>query len=107
MTPIEAIYCGCPAFMSDIPAHREIASVLHHDDRDDVLFAPGRVDTLADLLRDEALTGRRRARLQGRSEEIRSLIEARWSMRGTARALLDVLGSTRERSCARAHERSG
>jgi glycosyltransferase involved in cell wall biosynthesis len=107
MTPIEAIYCGCPAFMSDIPAHREIASVLHPDDRDDVLFAPGGVDALADLLRDEAFTGRRRARLQDRSDEVRSVIEARWSIRGTARALLDVLGATRERGCSRAHERSG
>jgi len=105
MTPIEAIYSGCPAFMSAIPAHREIASLLHPDDLDDVLFAPGGVDALADLLRDEALTGRRRARLQDRSDEIRSLIGASWSMRRTARALLEVLGPTQERRCLRAPER--
>jgi glycosyltransferase involved in cell wall biosynthesis len=107
MTPIEAIYCGCPALMSDIPAHREIASGLYPDDREQALFDPGDVDALADLLRDEALTGRRRAGLQDRCSEIRSVIEARWSIRGTARALLDALRPTRAGSCGRAHKRTG
>jgi glycosyltransferase involved in cell wall biosynthesis len=92
MTPIEAIYCGCPAFMSDIPAHREIARRLHPADQHDVLFPLGNVRALAGLLRDEALTGRRRARLWSRLVELRSVIEAHWSLRGTAKALLDALG---------------
>ena len=92
MPPIEAIYCGCPTFMSDIPAHRAIASLLHPDDWQDVLFPVGDMSTLAALMRDEALTRRREARLQSRLSEIRSLIEAQWSVQGMARALLDTLG---------------
>jgi glycosyltransferase involved in cell wall biosynthesis len=92
MTPIEAIYCGCPTFMSDIPAHRATARMLHPDDWQNILFPVGDVSTLAALMRDEALTRRREARLQSRLSEIRSLIEAQWSVQGMARALLDTLG---------------
>jgi glycosyltransferase involved in cell wall biosynthesis len=91
MTPIEAVYGGCPALMSDIPPHREIASALYGEGRDDVLFRPGDVDALARLLRDERRTGRRRARIRDGWGELRSVIEARWSIRRTAGALLDAL----------------
>ena len=106
MTPIEAIYCGCPALMSDIPAHREIATVLLGDDSGGVLFPPGDVDALVDLLRDEALTGRRRARLLDRSHEIRTVIDERWSTRQMGRALLDVLGLHRTQDGARTYGRA-
>ena len=91
MTPIEAIYCGCPALMSDIQAHREIASVLYRDDPAAVMFAPGDVDALAGLLRDEAITGRRHADLAARWGDLRGLIEARWSLCQTARTLVEVV----------------
>jgi hypothetical protein len=91
MTPIEAIYCGCPALMSDIPAHREIAATLSPNDPAETLFAPGDVDALTNLLRDEALTGRRRAGLHAQLDEMRNLIETRWSLPGTAQSLLDTL----------------
>ena len=107
MTPIEAIYCGRPALMSDIPAHREIAAALSPDDPFGALFAPRDVDALADLLRDEALTGRRRAGLHARWDEIRDVIETRWSLRGTARTLLDVLTSFRPRSGDAQHTTNG
>jgi hypothetical protein len=92
MTPIEATYCGCPAVMSAIPAHREIAELLYPDSVADVLYPPGDVDALAALLRDESRTGRRRAALQDRLGEVRATVERRWSMRATARALLDLVG---------------
>ncbi len=91
MTPIEAIYSGCPALMSDIPAHREIAAVLHPDSQDDVLFPPGDVDALAALLHEEERSGRRRAWVEDRLSDIRSNIDARWSIRGTALRLLGLL----------------
>lgn len=103
MTPIESIYSGCPALMSDIPAHREIARGLHPDDPDDVLFAPGDVDALAALLRDEVGTRRRGALLRDRLGEVRTEIEARWSIRGTARALLGVLDGDRAHGGPRAY----
>jgi glycosyltransferase involved in cell wall biosynthesis len=106
LTPVEAIYCGCPALMSDIPAHREIASVLHPDDRDEVLFPCGDVARLAELLRDEARSGRRRTRLQARAHELRALIEARWSLQDTARGLVDAVCRTRRSSSLREERRS-
>jgi hypothetical protein len=93
--------------MSEIPAHREIARVLHAEAADEMLFPPGDVDTLAELLREEARTGGRRAHLRERRDEIRSLIEARWSMRRTAQALLDALDLARERGSGAAPGRSG
>ena len=106
MTPIEAIYSGCPALMSNIPAHREIATVLLGSGSDDVLFPPGDVDALIDLLRDEARTGRRRAALLDRSHEIRTVIDERWSTRQMGRALLDVLGLHRTTDGVWAHGRA-
>jgi glycosyltransferase involved in cell wall biosynthesis len=92
MTPIEAIYCGCPAFLSDIPAHRAIAGLLHPNDSQDILYPVGDLSALAALIRDEAITRRRAAQLWSRSAEIRSTVEANLSIRGMAQALLYTLG---------------
>jgi glycosyltransferase involved in cell wall biosynthesis len=90
MTPIEAAYSGCPPLMSDIPAHRAIASTLFGEHAERHLYPAGDTDALALLLRDEVETGERGADVRLRLSMIRGLVESRWSTRQTAEALLEA-----------------
>jgi glycosyltransferase involved in cell wall biosynthesis len=87
MTPIEAAMQGCPPLMSDIAPHRAIVDVLFPGRDAEFLFPVGDCDALAALLRDEVLTGRRRAELAAGRAQFHALIEHVWSLRNTARAL--------------------
>ena len=73
--------------MSDIPPHRKSAQALFGDRADDFLFPVGDPRALAHLMRDEIMTGRRKALLDAHLAEIRATIVARWSLQQTARAL--------------------
>jgi glycosyltransferase involved in cell wall biosynthesis len=87
MTPIEAAMQGCPPLMSDIAPHRAIVNVLFPGRDAEFIFPVGDCHALAALLRDEVLTGRRRAELAARRAQFHALIERVWSLRNTARAL--------------------
>lgn len=91
MTPIEASFALCPPLLSDIPAHRSIAEKLFPDAPEDVLFPVGDIQVLAARARDELDTGRRRASLVGRRDEVHELIERHWSLRQTAVDLARVI----------------
>jgi glycosyltransferase involved in cell wall biosynthesis len=87
MPVVEAALYGCPPLMSDIPPHRRNAEILFGDRAPDFLFPVADTRALGALLRDELTTGRRKAMLVGRIEEIRGTIASRFSLHGTAQAL--------------------
>jgi glycosyltransferase involved in cell wall biosynthesis len=90
MTPIESVLQGCPSLVSDIPPHRALVDALFPGRADEFVFSVGSHAGLASLLRDEILTGRRRAELAGRQHEIHAQVERRWSLRTTACALANL-----------------
>jgi glycosyltransferase involved in cell wall biosynthesis len=90
MTPYEAAYSGCPPIVSDIPPHRAMAEALFGERAEDFLFPVGAADALASRLIDEIATGRRRGYIHDHRTELRSLIEERYSVRTTARALVEL-----------------
>ena len=94
MTPYEATYMGCPAIMSDIPPHRLMASSLFGEAAEEFLFPTGDAEALATRLSDEAASGRRRAYLQARLPAVRKIIEKRFSVDTTARALVQLCSGT-------------
>jgi len=87
MTVIEAAFHGCPPLMSDIPPHRYSAAIMFGEAAGEFLFPVGDAQALGALLRDELLTGRRKALLAGRQGEVRAAIAAHWSLARTAQAL--------------------
>lgn len=87
MTVLESAFHGCPPLMSDIPPHQRSARALFGELAADFIFPVGDSRALAGLLRDEIATGRRKALVDTRLDEIRATIAARWSLEQTARAL--------------------
>jgi glycosyltransferase involved in cell wall biosynthesis len=87
MTPIEAAYSGCPPLMSDIPAHRTIASALFPDAPAAFLYPTGDHEALTRLIAHEVATGERAQYLRSRLDGLRELIASRWSLRATAETL--------------------
>jgi glycosyltransferase involved in cell wall biosynthesis len=59
MAPLEAMLAGTPCVISDIPTMREMVD----DGRSGILFPPGRVDSLAAIMKDVAADPERRAAL--------------------------------------------
>jgi glycosyltransferase involved in cell wall biosynthesis len=90
MTPIEAVLQGCPPLLSDIPPHRALVDALFPGRAGEFVFPVGSHVGLAGLLRDEILTGRRRAEIAERQHEIHEQVERRWSLRTAARALANL-----------------
>jgi glycosyltransferase involved in cell wall biosynthesis len=84
MPPIEAAYVGCPPLMSDIAPHRAIANRLFAEEASLFLFPVGDAAALAELIRDELASGRRRTLLAARRSAIQSTIRATWSLQHTA-----------------------
>jgi glycosyltransferase involved in cell wall biosynthesis len=101
MTPIEAAYSGCPPLMSDIPAHRAIATALFGEGAHEFLFPVGDVMALGHLMRDEIHTGRRGLYARSRLRDVRALVETRWSPAVTAAALIEVVVDVRSASTHR------
>jgi glycosyltransferase involved in cell wall biosynthesis len=90
LTPYEAAYSGCPPIVSDIPPHRAMAEALFGELAEDFLYPVGDSDALASCLVDEIATGRRRSYIRAHRTKLRSLIEERYSVRTTARALVEL-----------------
>jgi glycosyltransferase involved in cell wall biosynthesis len=90
LTPIEALLQGCPPILSDIRPHRAIVDALFPDMRAEFLFPVGDPPALAELLRDEFVTGRRRAALADRRSIVHDVAVRTWSLRSTAHALADL-----------------
>jgi glycosyltransferase involved in cell wall biosynthesis len=99
MTPLEAILQGCPFLLSDIAPHRAIAEALFPGRSADYLFPLGDRTALAALLDHELRTQERRAEARQRAEEIHAVVEREWSLRTTARRLVQL--SRREAPPAR------
>ena len=87
MTVIEAAFHGCPPLMSDIPPHQRSAQALFGGQAADFLYPVGDHLALASLMRDEIVTGRRKALVDARIDAIRQVIASRWSLQATAQAL--------------------
>lgn len=87
MTVIESAFHGCPPLMSDISPHQRTALALFGERAGDFLFPVGDHRALADLMRDEITSGRRKEHLDAHLAEIRATITSRWSLARTARAL--------------------
>lgn len=87
MPVLEAAYQGCPPIMSAIPPHERSARLLFGDRAGDFLFPVGDHAALGALLRDEVRTGRRRALLHARLDEVRATIRGRFSLDRLAREL--------------------
>jgi len=66
------------------------ASALGYASDLEFVFPVGSHVGLASLLRDEILTGRRRAEIAGRQHEIHEQVERLWSLRTAARALANL-----------------
>jgi glycosyltransferase involved in cell wall biosynthesis len=90
MAVIEAAFYGCPPLMSDILPHQRTAKALFGDDAIQFLFPVSEHKVLADLLRDEIATGRRKALLDAQIDKIRTAIVTRWSIEQMARALASL-----------------
>lgn len=93
MMPYEAAYAGCPPIVSDIPPHQRMAAALFGERAGDFLYPVGDTEALAERLQDELLTERRRRYLEGKQERIRGLIEKNYSVRTTAKALVELCRS--------------
>lgn len=98
MPVLEAAFHGCPPLMSDIPAHRRTAEALFAERANDFMFPVGDRSALANLLRDEITTGRRRAYIAARIEQIRATIAARFSIARMTRALGELAVAERQRA---------
>jgi glycosyltransferase involved in cell wall biosynthesis len=90
MPVVEATFYGCPPLMSDIPPHVRTARMLFGERAGDFVYPVGNTSALAALMADEISTGRRKAYLMERGEQIRGLIASRLSLRGTATALAQL-----------------
>src|SRR3970282_1454032 len=77
MSPIEALYAGCPALMSDIPAHQAIVQALFPEWAEDFVYPVGNAAALALLMRDEVQTERRRKRLPPPPQQTEGDLRAR------------------------------
>lgn len=86
MAPLEASHQGCPPLMSDIPAHQALATALF-ENPSEFLYPVGDTRALADLMRDEFETQRRRAYLVRNKDRIQAIIDERWNLLGTIRAI--------------------
>lgn len=93
LTPIEAMYCGCPAIMSDIPAHRSIARAIYPGPIDEVLYPTADIQALSEILKDEATTHRRGTRVLAELEQVRATVHERWSPERMATSLLEAVFS--------------
>lgn len=100
MTPIEAAYGGCPPLMSDIPAHRAIATALFGRQAGDFLFPSGDVAALARLMTDEIDTGRRADHVRSHARRIQDVVHSRWSPARTAEGLVRVAERARRESAS-------
>jgi glycosyltransferase involved in cell wall biosynthesis len=98
MGPIEAALHQRPPIISDIAPHRTIAETLFGAQASEFLFPVGDTRALAELLRDEVVSGRRSAFLTAHRAQLRRIIEAKWSLRSTARALTGHLDGSDMRS---------
>lgn len=90
MPPLEAIIQGCPFLLSDIAPHRAIADALFPGRAADFLFPLGDRAALAVLLEHELRTRKRRAEARDRAAEIHAVVERGWSLRTTARRLVQL-----------------
>jgi glycosyltransferase involved in cell wall biosynthesis len=87
MPVVEATFYGCPALMSDIPPHRRSAGLLFGEQASQFLFPVGDHAALAELLRDEIRTDRRKTLITQGIEGLRATINAHWSLSRTVREL--------------------
>lgn len=92
MSPIEALYSGCPPLMSDIPAHRAIINKLLPDHAEEFLYPLGNTAALTRLMVNEAQTEERRNLIASHQALLRKIIETEWSLAKTARALAGLAG---------------
>jgi glycosyltransferase involved in cell wall biosynthesis len=90
MTPLEAILQGCPFLLSDIAPHRAVVEALFPGRAGDFLFPLGDRAALAALLEHELRTRERRAEARDRAEEIHAVVGGEWSLRTTARRLVQL-----------------
>jgi glycosyltransferase involved in cell wall biosynthesis len=90
MTPLEAILQACPFLLSDIAPHRAIAEALFPGRAADFLFPVGDREALAALLEHELQTQERRSEARDRAAELHAVVEREWSLRTTARRLVQL-----------------
>jgi glycosyltransferase involved in cell wall biosynthesis len=91
MAVIEAAFHGCPPLMSNIPPHQRTARILFAHRAEDFLFPVGEHRALAAMIRDEVESGRRRAFLLSRLDEVRRAIAAHWSLARTVESLARLM----------------
>jgi glycosyltransferase involved in cell wall biosynthesis len=90
MTPLEAILQGCPFVLSDIAPHRAIAEALFPGRAAKYLFPLGDRTALTALLDHELRTRERWVEARDRAEEIHGVVGREWSLRTTARRLVQL-----------------
>jgi glycosyltransferase involved in cell wall biosynthesis len=90
MPPYEAAYSGCPPILSDIPPHRMMARAVFQDMAEDFLYPVTNTEVLAERLRDEITTQRRRRYISENQTRIREIIATNYSLKTTANALVQL-----------------